>query len=147
MTSVPPSSHEPQPAGQPYPGAYPAPGQPGGAYPGGGYPGPSYPGPGQDPQERAARTTRTLSIVGLVTAIIPCTAVIGLVASIVALVRGRRTPGSTRTMAVVGVVIGALWIIGGILLVVFGIGTLIQTCADLGPGVHYVDGVTYTCDY
>jgi hypothetical protein len=87
----------------------------------------------------------TLAIVGLVTAIVPCTSLIGLVVSIVALVRTRRgAPG--RGLAIAGVVVGALWIAAAVAAVAFGFTALWQTCAELGDGVHQVDGVTYTCD-
>jgi hypothetical protein len=123
----------PEPPNQPEPYPAPAPAPYGGQQPGP-YPVPSPPAP-----------SATLAIVGLVTAIVPCTSLIGLVISIVALVRTRRgAPG--KGLAIAGVVVGALWIVAAVAAVAFGFTTLWQTCAELGDGVHQVDGVTYTCN-
>jgi hypothetical protein len=35
--------------------------------------------------------------------------------------------------------------LAGIVVAIVGATTLLGTCADLGPGTHVVDGVTYTC--
>ena len=47
-----------------------------------------------------------------------------------------------------GIILGAVFLVIGIIVAII-IGTvfagLIAQCADLGPGTHYVDGVTYTC--
>jgi hypothetical protein len=119
----------PRPPEQPYP----APAPYGGQQPGP-YPVPPRPAP-----------SATLAVVGLVTAIVPCTSLIGLVVSIVALVRTRRgAPG--RGLAIAGIVVGALWIVAAVAAVAFGFTALWQTCAELGDGVHQVDGVTYTCN-
>lgn len=133
-TPVPPNPGDPHPAPGVYPtdGGYPDPASLPGPYP----VAPPAPGP-------------TLAIVGLVTAAIPCTALVGLVVSIVVLVRGRRGGVPGRGLAVAGVVVGALWLVAGVValaLGAFGIATLWETCTDLGDGVHQVDGVTYTCD-
>ncbi len=141
--------------GYPAPGADPAqgstppqpPGQQGSgqAFPGQAYPAQPYPAQpwsGQDP----AAPSRTLAIIGLVTAIIPCTALVGLVISIIALVRARRGGGG-RGMAIAGVVVGALWVVATVAFFAFGLATLWSTCQDLGNGVHEVDGVTYTCNF
>jgi hypothetical protein len=101
--------------------------------------------PGPYPVAPQPAPSATLAIVGLVTAIVPCTSLIGLVVSIVALVRTRRgAPG--RGLAIAGIVVGALWIAAAVAAVAFGFTALWQTCAELGDGVHQVDGVTYTCD-
>jgi hypothetical protein len=119
----------PRPPEQPYPAPAPYAGQQPGPYPVPPQPAPS----------------ATLAIVGLVTAIVPCTSLIGLVVSIVALVRTRRgAPG--RGLAIAGTVVGALWIVAAVAAVALGFTALWQTCAELGDGVHQVDGVTYTCD-
>jgi hypothetical protein len=71
------------------------------------------------------------------------------VISIVVLVRGRRGGVPGRGLAVAGVVVGALWLVAGVValaLGAFGIASLVETSADLGDGVHYVDGVRYECN-
>lgn len=72
---------------------------------------------------------------------------IGLVLSIVALVQSTRA-GYANTPAVIGIIVGAVLLVGwiillGILITVFG--NLFAQCAELGSGTHYVNGVTYTC--
>lgn len=88
---------------------------------------------------------RTLGIVGLIVAF-PAS-LIGLILSIVALVQSRKA-GRGNIPATVGIVVAAVltvvWVIVGIVLVVVFVN-LAGTCAGLGPGTHYVDGVTYTC--
>lgn len=136
-TPVPPNPGESYPGGSdPAPGAYPAPPAYGSA-------------PGPFPVAAQPAPSPTLAIVGLVTAAIPCTALIGLVISIVVLVRGRRGGVPGRGLAVAGVIVGALWLVAGVValaLGAFGVATLWETCSDLGNGVHYVDGVRYECD-
>jgi uncharacterized protein DUF4190 len=144
-TPVPP----PNPAPGPTPGpAYPPPGQPYGApgLPGHGAQG--HPGYGAP-----AQPTSTLAVAGLVTSALGCTALVGLVLSIVALVRIRRGTATGRGLAVAGIVVGAVWLVVGLaagLAAAFGVTGLFvdifRTCAELGDGVHHVDGVTYTCD-
>jgi hypothetical protein len=115
---------------EPYPSAYPAPyGEQ----------------PGPHPVAPQPAPSATLAIIGLVTAIIPCTALVGIVLSIVALVRSRRG-GAGRGLAIAGIVVGVLWVLAVVAAFAFGFTTLWQTCAELGDGVHQVDGVTYTCD-
>lgn len=139
-TSEPPRPSEPY-RGEPDPGQ-PEPVQP--------YPAPSAapygaPQPGPFPVAAQPAPSATLAIVALVLAVVPCTAVIGLVVGVVALVRSRRGGGG-RGLAIAGVVVGALWVVAAIAAVAFGFTSIWQTCADLGNGVHQVDGVTYTCD-
>lgn len=134
-------------ASQPAPGnggSYPAPP----AYGAPGYPDPAAV-PGPYPVAPQPAPSPTLAIVGLVTAAIPCTALVGLVISIVVLVRGRRGGVPGRGLAVAGVVVGALWLVAGIValaLGAFGVASLVETCAELGNGVHEVDGVRYECN-
>lgn len=101
--------------------------------------------PGPYPVAPQPAPSATLAIVALVLAVVPCTAVVGLVVSVVALVRSRRG-GAGRGLAIAGVVVGALWVLAAVAAVAFGFTSLWQTCAELGDGVHQVDGVTYTCD-
>jgi hypothetical protein len=86
-----------------------------------------------------------LSIIGLVLAFVA--APVGLILSIVAAVKLGKA-GAPKGLAIAGIIVGAvftlLWIIG-IILFVTVIGGVIGTCAELGPGVWDVNGVTYTC--
>lgn len=130
-----------------YPPAASAPGPgPAPVYPTGGeYPpaAPSYVPPA--PQGRGP--SRGLSITGLVLGVIPCTALIGVVLSIVALVKGRGSAdSSSRVMAIIGLVIGALWTVVAIWSGVLFLD-IYRTCDELGNGVHYVDGVRYDCSF
>lgn len=88
---------------------------------------------------------RVLSIVGLVLAFVA--APIGLILSIVAAVQLGKA-GAPKGLAIAGIIVGAvitlLWIIG-IILFVTVLGGVIGMCAELGPGVWDVNGVTYTC--
>ena len=52
----------------------------------------------------------TLGLVGMILAIIPCTALIGLILSVVAFFMSRRV-GVQNQKAVIGIIIGALWLI------------------------------------
>lgn len=88
---------------------------------------------------------RGLAVAGLILAfVVP---LIGLILSIVAAVRlGRR--GAPRGVAVAGVVIGGILTVVGVVVGVVAavtISNLLTLCAELGPGVWDVDGVTYTC--
>lgn len=88
---------------------------------------------------------RVLSIIGLVLAFVA--APIGLILSIVAAVKLGKA-GAPKGIAIAGIIVGAvitlLYIIGIILFVTLFAG-IIGTCAELGPGMWTVDGVTYTC--
>ena len=88
---------------------------------------------------------RVLSIVGLVLAFVA--APVGLIISIVAAVKLGKA-GAPKGLAIAGIIVGAvitlLWIIG-IILFATVIGGVIAQCAELGPGVWDVNGVTYTC--
>lgn len=88
---------------------------------------------------------RVLSIIGLVLAFVA--APVGLILSIVAAVKLGKA-GAPKGLAIAGIIVGAiitlLWIIG-IILFVTVLGGVIGTCAELGPGVWDVNGVTYTC--
>jgi len=88
---------------------------------------------------------RTLGIIGLVLVFV--FTLVGFILSLVANSQSKRA-GYKNTPAKVGVILGAIflafWVIGAI---VFGvvIGNVIAQCAELGPGVHEVNGMTYTC--
>lgn len=88
---------------------------------------------------------KTLGIIGLIVAF-PLS-LVGLILSIVAIGQSRKA-GYKNTPALVGIIVGAVLLVIGLigLIVVFVVfANLIGQCADLGPGTHYVDGVTYTC--
>lgn len=121
-SSVPPSS-PPQESAPPYspPGAAPY-----------GQPTPTPPG-------------RVLSIVGLVLAVVA--APIGLVISIVAAVKLGRA-GQPKGLAIAGIIVGAIITIFWIIAIIFFVAVfanIFGTCAELGPGVWNIDGVTYRC--
>jgi hypothetical protein len=88
---------------------------------------------------------RVLSIVGLVLAFVA--APVGLIISIVAAVKLGKA-GAPKGLAIAGIIVGGiltlLWIVG-IILFATVIGGVIGTCAELGPGVWDVNGITYTC--
>ncbi|HYI60089.1 MAG TPA: DUF4190 domain-containing protein [Microlunatus sp.] len=88
---------------------------------------------------------KTLGIIGLVLSFF--TTIIGLIISIVAL-RQSKKAGFKNTPALAGVIIGIVTtvlaiIIGGV--AIAGVMALLSQCAELGPGVHEVNGVTVTC--
>lgn len=127
MTDLPPTPPPYQPpvtpAAQPYPVT----------------PGPPASPPGQG-----------LAIAGLIVGFFA--APVGLILSIIAAVMLSKA-GAPKGIAIAGIIVGALFtlmaIVGLIVAVVlFGsiFGNVISTCAELGPGVWEVGGVTYTCD-
>jgi hypothetical protein len=87
-----------------------------------------------------------LGIAGLVLAFL--SPLIGFVLSIIALNKSKKA-GMKNGVALAGVIISSIGIVVGLIIagfVVFAGVQLAQKCADLGPGTHYEDGVTYTCD-
>lgn len=94
----------------------------------------------------AAVPGKTLGIVGLILAFLA--APLGLILSIVAKVQSKGA-GAKNTPATVGIVLSILFILGFIIFFVVGgaalFGGLAAACGELGPGVHEVGGVTYTC--
>ncbi len=92
---------------------------------------------------------KTLGIVGLV--LVFLTVVIGLILSIVANNQSKAA-GYTNTPAKIGIILGIIFLvlglIGAIIAIVVAVavgGNLLEQCAELGPGVHPVDGGTITC--
>lgn len=88
-----------------------------------------------------------LGIAGFICALIPCVSLVGLVLSIVALSKSRKA-GYSNGLALAGIIISALALIGTVIWAVFLGGVfsdIASTCNDLGSGTHYVDGRTYTC--
>ena len=93
----------------------------------------------------AASDGKTLGIVGLILAFV--FALAGLIVSAIARSQSKKA-GVKNTPATVGLVLSIIFLIIQIIWVIVaiaGIGTLAATCADLGPGVHEVNGVTITC--
>ncbi|HEY0187293.1 MAG TPA: DUF4190 domain-containing protein [Cellulomonas sp.] len=157
-THVTPPPDDAHPADVPYPlgGPYPPSGtawQPGAAPVHGATADPaSYPQPYPQPYPVMmvpmvpAQRSTGIAVAGLVTAIIPCTALIGLVLSIVALVQSRRD-GRGRAMSIAGTAVAAVWVVGYALLTIFGLITQSRICDKYGPGTHTVDGTVYSCHY
>lgn len=88
---------------------------------------------------------KTLGIVGLILAFLA--PLIGLILSIVAKVQSRKA-GVPNGIATAGMIVGAILTAIGIIVTIIAIAgavALVGQCADLGPGVHDVDGVRYTC--
>ena len=124
----------------------PQPSYPSQPYAGQQYAEPSYSGyPQQYAAAPAVDPARTLGIAGLVLSIF--TSAIGLVVSIIAFRKSKRA-GFKNTAALAGIIIGAITTVGVLTATiagVAGVASLASTCADLGPGQHVVNGVTYTC--
>ena len=130
----------PPAGGQPYPAAPQAPGQ---AYPAAPPAGQYAPAYGQPPQNPG----KTLGIVGLVLGFFGPLSIVGLILSIVGLVKSRKA-GQPNGVAIAGIIVSSLVLIGTIIMaVVLGVAAshLLEVCGDLGPGVHDVNGITYTC--
>jgi len=85
---------------------------------------------------------KTLGIVGLVFAFL--FPVLGLILSIVAKVQSRGA-GVKNTPSTVGIVLSIIFIVGYILIIVVAFGSLFAGCAQYGPGIHHVNGITLTC--
>ena len=69
----------------------------------------------QAPPPPVADPGNTLGIVGLILAIIPCSSTIGMVLSIVAYIVSRRA-GYQNSKALAGIIIGAAWLVIGLIL-------------------------------
>jgi hypothetical protein len=74
------------------------------------------------PPPAASYPGKTLGIVGLILAIIPCTWWAGLVISIIAFVQSRKV-GVRNSLALAGIVIGALWLVFVIIAYATGLTT------------------------
>jgi hypothetical protein len=107
--------------------------------------GPTFPNTGYAPAAPAVDPARTLGIAGLVLSIF--FSAVGLVVSIVAFRKSKRA-GFKNTPALAGIVVGIITTVGILTAGIAGglaATSLVSTCADLGPGQHVVNGVTYTC--
>lgn len=114
---------DPMPAAAPPPSGAPVPAPPGTDFPG-----------------------KTLGIVGLILAFF--TTIIGLIVSAVALNQSKKA-GFKNTPALVGVILGSIGVVIGIIVAIVaivGAVALVNQCAELGDGVHEVNGVTITCN-
>ena len=88
---------------------------------------------------------KTLGIVGLVLAFVA--APIGFIISLVARSQSKKA-GVANTPATAGIIIGLIITLLYVILIIVsivGASALLAQCADLGPGVHDVNGVTVTC--
>ena len=109
------------------------------------------------PQAPIAPTTtaedpgKTLGVVSLVTAIFGL-ALVGLITGIIGLKRSKKA-GFKNPMALAGIIISIVFTI--LFVAIFALASsslfkaasnLSQKCKELGPGTHYVDGATYSCD-
>ncbi|GAB3092343.1 hypothetical protein GCM10027054_16720 [Isoptericola nanjingensis] len=130
-----------QPAGgQPHPASPQAPGQ---AYPAAPPAGQYAPAYGQPPQNPG----KTLGIVGLVLGFFGPLSIVGLILSIVGLVKSRKA-GQPNGVAIAGIIVSSLVLIGTIIVAVVigvGVGYVLEQCAELGPGTHVVGNTTFTC--
>lgn len=68
---------------------------------------------------------------------------VGLILSIIGLAKSRKA-GQKNGFAVAGIVLGALSVVGGIVVIVVAFNLYAQ-CTDLGAGQHVINGVTVTC--
>jgi hypothetical protein len=101
--------------------------------------------PGPYPSQQVVNPGQTLGIVGLVLAFIATP--VGLVLSIIGLQKSKKA-GMKNGTALAGIVISAVFMVVGVLvgiLMVVGASLMVQQCAQLGPGVHQVNGSTITC--
>jgi hypothetical protein len=99
---------------------------------------PYAPVPGAGP-----RPGRTLGIVGFIFSFFFVLDIIGLILSIMGVVKSRRA-GNGNGLAVAGIIISLV----GIALTAVLVATLVgaaQECGRLGPGVHHVGNSVYTC--
>ena len=97
----------------------------------------------------ADRKTNTLAIVSLVSAFL--VGLVGIICGAIALRQITRRNEGGRGLAIAGIIVGSLnvvcWIgVALIMVALITTGTaLLEQCAELGPGVHYVDGVRIPC--
>lgn len=111
---------------------------------------PITPAPVPAPATAPAEPARGLTIAGFVLAFL--IAPLGAILSIVALVKINKAGGSSKGLAIAGIIIGVLGTIGWIVTIIVSTAILgaavemVGTCLDLGPGVWDVDGATITCE-
>ncbi|PJJ71957.1 hypothetical protein CLV46_1516 [Diaminobutyricimonas aerilata] len=99
-------------------------------------------------QPQAAPETfpgKTLGIVAIPVAVFA--SIVGLILGIVALSQSKKA-GYRNTPAKAAIWVGAIVLVLQIIaavVVVSIIGGVVAQCAELGPGEHLVNGVTYSC--
>lgn len=99
----------------------------------------SYSAPAQDPGK----------VLGIISIVLPFIGfgLVGFILALVGLTKSKRA-GFKNTPAVIGIILGAISIVVGIALIILvavALGSVFNTCQDLGPGTHVHDGITYTC--
>ncbi|OUM42638.1 DUF4190 domain-containing protein [Arthrobacter sedimenti] len=99
----------------------------------------------QGTQQERVNPGKSLGIAGFVLSILGPLSLIGLILSIIAFVQSRKA-GMKNGLALAGIIIGAVITVGLITLFVVGITSVVQTCTELGSGVHERNGITYTCN-
>ena len=93
-----------------------------------------------------ANPGKTMGVVALVLSIIGLH-LIGVIVGFIGLNQSKKA-GQKNGFALAGIIIGFIGMIIVIALIAGGgalFGSLFGACAELGPGVHEVGGVTYTC--
>ncbi|UYN83100.1 MAG: DUF4190 domain-containing protein [Microcella sp.] len=89
---------------------------------------------------------KTMGVVALVLSIIGLH-LIGIIVGFIGLNQSKKV-GQKNGFALAGIIIGFIGMVIVIALLVGGgalFGSLFGACAELGPGIHEVGGVTYTC--
>lgn len=138
---APPSYGAPQPYGSPQGAPAPAPG----------YTQPQYssaPPPAYGPPADATVPGRTMGIVAFILSFF--VQLIALILGIIALVQSRKA-GQKNGWALAAIIISSVLIVVGIIvtivIVTVVLGGLAAACADLGPGIHQLQGGgTITCN-
>lgn len=93
------------------------------------------------------KPSRGFEIAGFVLSFFGLLAIAGLIMSTISFRRAGRA-GQPRGLALAGIIISIVVLVvtvASIALAIAGISAVAETCADLGPGTHVVDGVTFTC--
>ena len=111
-----------------------------------------YPAGGNYPGQQGPRDNpgRTLGITGLILAFIPFLNPVGLILSIVALVKSRRA-GMGNGLAVAGIIVGALATIILVLVIILAVsvapfvGEIAELCEQTGPGPQVYQGQEIQC--
>ena len=100
------------------------------------------------PVYAAAVPGKTLGIVTLICSIVVAPlSLLWLILGIVAVVQSKKV-GASNVPGVIAIIISALAVVGTIIVIAVlaaTAGGLVTQCAELGPGVHEVGGVTITC--
>lgn len=139
-----PYGQQPTPQSQPY-GQQPGYNQTQGASPygaPGGYGG-GYGQPAENPG-------KTLGIVGLICSIIWPISIVGLIISIIAMVKSKKA-GMGNGFALAGIIVGAVGVIAGIIAIIAIVALagftqeVIQFCETAGPGVQEFQGQQINC--